>query len=53
VSPKQALFVCWIKTSQPELIATPQFDSGRWKWRLERIPVSADKQFNESSARLD
>ena len=35
-----------MKTSQPELIATPQFDSGRWKLRLERIPISADKQFN-------
>jgi hypothetical protein len=35
-----------MKTSQPELIATPQFDSGRWKLRLERVPISADKQFN-------
>ena len=35
-----------MKTSQPELIATPQFDSGRWKLRLEPAPISADKQFN-------
>jgi hypothetical protein len=32
-------------SSQPELIATPQFDSGRWKLRLERAPISTDKQF--------
>jgi hypothetical protein len=35
-----------MKTSQPELIAMPQFDSGRWKLRLERVSISADKQFN-------
>ena len=35
-----------MKTSQPDLIAMPQFDSGRWKLRLERVPISADKQFN-------
>jgi hypothetical protein len=34
-----------MKTSQIELIATPQFDSGRWKLRLERVPSSTDKQF--------
>jgi hypothetical protein len=34
-----------MKTSQPELIATPQFDSGRWKLRLERVPSSTDKKF--------
>ena len=34
-----------MKTSQTELIATPQFDSGRWKFRLERMPISTDKQF--------
>ncbi len=34
-----------MKTSQIELIATPQFDSGRWKLRLERAPISTDKQF--------
>jgi hypothetical protein len=32
-----------------ELIATPQFDSGRWKLRLERVPISVDKQFNGPS----
>jgi hypothetical protein len=36
-----------MKTRQPELRAIPQFDSGRWKLRLERVPISADKQFNE------
>jgi hypothetical protein len=36
-----------METSQAELIATPQFDSGRWKLRLERIPNSTDKQFTE------
>jgi hypothetical protein len=34
-----------MNTSQPELIATPQFDSGRWKLRLERAPKSDDKKF--------
>jgi len=34
-----------MKDSHAELIATPQFDSGRWKLRLERVPISADKQF--------
>jgi hypothetical protein len=34
-----------MKTSQTELIATPQFDSGRWKLRLERVPISTDKHF--------
>jgi hypothetical protein len=38
-----------MRARQPELRAIPQFDSGRWKLRLERTPVSADKQFNESS----
>ena len=33
-----------MKTSQIELIATPQFDSGRWKLRLERAPISAIEQ---------
>jgi hypothetical protein len=40
------LLISFMKTSLAELIATPQFDSGRWKLRLERVPVSADKQFN-------
>src|SRR2546421_3250107 len=35
-----------MKTSQAELMATPQFDSGRWKLRLERVPPSTVKQFN-------
>jgi len=34
-----------MNSSQPELIATPQFDSGRWKLRLERVPTPTDKQF--------
>ena len=34
-----------MKTTQAELMATPQFDSGRWKLRLERAPSSTDKQF--------
>jgi len=38
-----------MKTSQPELIATPQFDCGRWKLRLERVPSSTDKQFTGSA----
>ena len=37
-----------MKTSQIELIATPQFDSGRWKLRLERVPISADEQSNDT-----
>jgi len=36
-----------IKTSQAELMATPQFDSGRWKLRLERMPCSSHKQIND------
>jgi len=35
-----------MKTRQPEFRAIPQFDCGRWKLRLERVPISADKQFN-------
>ena len=37
-----------MKTSLAELIATPQFDSGRWKLRLERVPLSADEQSNNT-----
>jgi hypothetical protein len=33
-----------MKASRADLIATPQFDSGRWKLRLELVPLSADKQ---------
>ena len=29
---------------QPEFRVIPQFDSGRWKLRLERVPLSTDKQ---------
>ena len=29
-----------MKASHAQLIATPQFDSGRWKLRLERVPIS-------------
>jgi hypothetical protein len=29
---------------QLELRAIPQFDSGRWKLRLERVPFLKDKQ---------
>jgi hypothetical protein len=28
-----------MKTSQAELIATRQYDSGRWKLRLSRVPI--------------
>jgi len=35
-----------MKARQLELRAIPQFDSGWWKLRLERVPISADKQFN-------
>jgi hypothetical protein len=33
-------------TSQAEMTAIPQFDSGRWKLRLERAPSSTDIQFS-------
>jgi hypothetical protein len=33
-----------MKASHADLIATPQFDSGRWKLRLEYVPFSTDKQ---------
>ncbi|SRR6266481_194554 len=33
-----------MKTRQPELRAIPQFDSGRWKLRLERVPVDPDHE---------
>ena len=38
-----------MKARQPELRGIPQFDSRRWKLRLERVLVSSDKQSNESS----
>jgi hypothetical protein len=34
-----------METLQAEFIATPQFDSGRWKLRLERIPKPAHRKF--------
>jgi hypothetical protein len=39
-----------MKASHLQLIATPQFDSGRWKLRLERVPVDPD---NESTMGVD
>jgi len=39
-----------MSTPHPELIATPQFDSGRWKLRLERVPVGSD---NETTMGMD
>jgi hypothetical protein len=42
------LEIIGMKTSLAELIATPQFDSGRWKLRLERVPISADDQSNNT-----
>lgn len=33
------------ETSQTELRAAHQFDSGRWKLRSERVPAPTDKQF--------
>ena len=33
-----------MKTRQPELRGIPQFDSGRWKLRLERVPVDPDNE---------
>ena len=33
-----------MKTRQPELRAIPQFDSGRWKLRLERMPLDPDNE---------
>ena len=37
-----------MKTSQIELVATPQFDAGRWKLRLERVPISAGEHSNNT-----
>jgi hypothetical protein len=33
-----------MKARQPELRGIPQFDSGRWKLRLERVPVHSDNE---------
>jgi hypothetical protein len=39
-----------MKARQPDLRAIPQFDSGRWKLRLERVPVHPD---NETTMSMD
>jgi len=39
-----------MKARQPELRAIPQFDSGRWKLRLERVPVDP---VNETTMGMD
>jgi hypothetical protein len=39
-----------MKARQPELSGIPQFDSGRWKLRLERAPVDPD---NETTIGMD
>ena len=33
-----------MKARQPELRGIPQFDCGRWKLRLERVPVDPDNE---------
>ena len=33
-----------MKAGQLELRGIPQFDSGRWKLRLERVPVHPDNE---------
>jgi hypothetical protein len=33
-----------MKGRQPGLRAIPQFDCGRWKLRLERVPVDPDNE---------
>jgi hypothetical protein len=39
-----------MKTRQPEFRAIPQFDCGRWKLRLERMPLAPD---NETTLRME
>ena len=39
-----------MKARQPELRAIPQFDCGRWKLRLERVPVDP---VNDTTMGLD
>jgi len=39
-----------MKAGQLELRGIPQFDSGRWKLRLERVPVYPD---NETTMGMD
>jgi hypothetical protein len=36
-------------TSEAELRAIPQFDAGRWKLRLERVPIATPEQFHRRS----
>jgi hypothetical protein len=36
-------------TWDAQLTAIPQFDGGRWKLRLERIPISTPQQFHRRS----
>src|SRR2546429_337102 len=38
------LLISAMNAAQVELRAIPQFDCGRWKLRLERVPLSADEQ---------
>jgi hypothetical protein len=33
-----------MKARLPQLRGIPQFDSGRWKLRLERVPVDPDNE---------
>ncbi|MGA7275464.1 MAG: hypothetical protein WBX14_11525 [Candidatus Udaeobacter sp.] len=33
-----------MKARQPELSGIPEFDSGRWKLRLERVLVDPDSE---------
>jgi hypothetical protein len=39
-----------MKAPQPEFRAIPQFDSGRWKLRLELVPVA---RVNETTMGID
>jgi hypothetical protein len=39
-----------MRTRKVEFRAIPQFDSGRWKLRLERVPVDPD---NETTMGMD
>jgi hypothetical protein len=41
-----------MKARQRELRAILQFDSGRWKLRLERVPASSDNQTNDEQTTL-
>ena len=39
-----------MKARQLELRGVPQFDSGRWKLRLERVPLDPDNETTMGSA---